>query len=347
MYWLGLQPGDVHLNISSPGWAKHAWSNFFAPWNAEATVFIFNYARFDAAGAAATCWTRCGVTTFCAPPTVWRMLIQADLPALHGRRCARWSAPASRSTPRSSSRSSEAWGLTIRDGYGQTETTAQIGNSPGPAGQAGLDGPAAARATRRAARPGDRRRRRDEGEICLDLSRAPGRPDGRATATTPSAPPRRCAAATTTPATSPAATRTATSPTSAAPTTCSRRRDYRISPFELESVLIEHAAVAEAAVVPSPDPMRLARAQGVRRAGRRLSSPTARPRRRSSRYCREHLAPYKRIRRHRVRRAAQDDLRQDPPGRAAQARGRRVHGDGGGAPDGVEYSDDDFPELRA
>lgn len=48
MYWIGLKPGDVHLNISSPGWAKHAWSNLFAPWNAEATVFIHNYTRFDA-----------------------------------------------------------------------------------------------------------------------------------------------------------------------------------------------------------------------------------------------------------------------------------------------------------
>src|SRR3954454_17938538 len=49
MYWLGLKPGDVHLNLSSPGWAKHAWSNLFAPWLAEATVAIFNYERFDAA----------------------------------------------------------------------------------------------------------------------------------------------------------------------------------------------------------------------------------------------------------------------------------------------------------
>ena len=44
----GLQPGDVHLNISSPGWAKHAWSCFFAPWNAGATVFVVNQPRFDA-----------------------------------------------------------------------------------------------------------------------------------------------------------------------------------------------------------------------------------------------------------------------------------------------------------
>ena len=50
MYWLGLQPGDIHLNISSPGWAKHAWSCFFAPWNAGATVFVVNQPRFDAKG---------------------------------------------------------------------------------------------------------------------------------------------------------------------------------------------------------------------------------------------------------------------------------------------------------
>ena len=48
MYWIGLQPGDLHLNISSPGWAKHAWSCFFAPWNAGATIVIYNFARFDA-----------------------------------------------------------------------------------------------------------------------------------------------------------------------------------------------------------------------------------------------------------------------------------------------------------
>src|ERR687889_859530 len=81
MYWIGLQPGDVHLNISSPGWAKHAWSNLFAPWNAEATVFLYNYTRFDAPRLLGE-MQRCGVTSFCAPPTVWRMLIQSDLTAL-------------------------------------------------------------------------------------------------------------------------------------------------------------------------------------------------------------------------------------------------------------------------
>src|SRR6185437_3978201 len=66
MYWLGLQPGDVHLNISSPGWAKHAWSCFFAPWDAGATIFIVNQPRFEAKQLLATIG-RCGVTTLCAP----------------------------------------------------------------------------------------------------------------------------------------------------------------------------------------------------------------------------------------------------------------------------------------
>ncbi len=81
MYWIGLEPGDVHLNISSPGWAKHAWSNVFAPWIAEACVLVMNYARFDAESMLGVL-DRCGVTSFCAPPTVWRMLIQADLSGL-------------------------------------------------------------------------------------------------------------------------------------------------------------------------------------------------------------------------------------------------------------------------
>jgi len=78
MYWIGVRPGDVHLAISAPGWAKHAWSCFFAPWIAEATIFVYNYGRFDAEALLGQL-RRAEVNTFCAPPTVWRMLIQADL----------------------------------------------------------------------------------------------------------------------------------------------------------------------------------------------------------------------------------------------------------------------------
>ena len=78
MYWLGLRPGDMHLNISSPGWAKHAYSCFFAPWNAGATVFIANQPRFNARGMLDAIAAN-KVTTICAPPTVWRMFVQEDL----------------------------------------------------------------------------------------------------------------------------------------------------------------------------------------------------------------------------------------------------------------------------
>ncbi len=78
MYWIGLQPGDVHLNISSPGWAKHAWSNVFAPWIAGASSLILGHERFSAA-VLLDAIPACGVTSLCAPPTVWRMLVQANL----------------------------------------------------------------------------------------------------------------------------------------------------------------------------------------------------------------------------------------------------------------------------
>src|SRR4030088_2584604 len=129
MYWLGVQPGGIHLNISSPGWAKHAWSCFFAPWNAGATVFVVNQPRFDAKGLLATIG-RCGVTTLCAPPTVWRLFIQEKLATFKVslREVCGAGEPLN---PEVIDQVRNAWGLTIRDGYGQTETTALAGNSPG------------------------------------------------------------------------------------------------------------------------------------------------------------------------------------------------------------------------
>src|SRR5678815_25621 len=124
MYWIGLRPDDIHWNISSPGWAKHAWSCFFAPWNAGACVFIYNYARFDAK-AMLTVLERCRVTTMCAPPTVWRMLIQEDLAAFRGRLAIRELIGAGEPlNPEIIDRVQDAWGITVRDGFGQTETTA-------------------------------------------------------------------------------------------------------------------------------------------------------------------------------------------------------------------------------
>ncbi|MEU8550329.1 AMP-binding protein [Streptomyces roseoverticillatus] len=292
MYWIGLRPGDVHLNISSPGWAKHAWSSLFAPWNAEATVFVHNYTRFDAARLMAG-MDRAGVTSFCAPPTVWRMLIQADLRAL-------------RTPPREAVAAGEplnpevietvrrAWGVTIRDGFGQTETTVQIANPPGQPVKTGSMG-----------RPGPgftvvlldpvTGEPAGEGEIALDLS---DRPVGVMTGY--AGDPGRTAEAMAGGyyRTGDIASRDADGYLTYVGRSDDvfKSSDYKVSPFELESALLEHEAVAEAAVVPAPDPLRLAvpKAYVVLAEGWEPGPGTAKA---LFAHSRAVLAPFKRIRR--------------------------------------------------
>ena len=129
MYWIGLREGDIHQNVSSPGWGKHAWSSFFAPWNAGATIFVLEQARFSAQRTVEW-FNKVGVNTFCAPPTVWRLMILEDLGARPStlRELVSAGEPLN---PEVIERVRRAWGLTVRDGYGQTETTALLGNSPG------------------------------------------------------------------------------------------------------------------------------------------------------------------------------------------------------------------------
>jgi len=293
MYWIGIQPGDVHLNLSSPGWAKHAWSNLYAPWNAAATVLVLNQARFSAPGLLAALG-RCQVTTFCAPPTVWRMLLQADLAAADVSSLRECVAAGEPLNPEVIEQVRKAWGITVRDGFGQTETTAQVGNTPGQQVRPGsmgrpLPGYSVVLVDPVTGKPGR------DGEICLDLSR---RPLGLMTGYLDD------------PVLDAEAMRggfyhtgdVATSDSDGYITYVGRTddvfkaSDYRISPFELESVLIEHEAVAEAAVVPSPDPLRLAvpKAYVLLAAGRSPSPELAQS---IMAFCRERVAPYKRIRR--------------------------------------------------
>ncbi|QDF97003.1 AMP-dependent synthetase [Azoarcus sp. DD4] len=291
MYWLGLKPGDLHYNISSPGWAKHAWSCFFAPWNAGATVFVYSAARFNT-GATLDVLTRYGVTSLCAPPTVWRMLIQenlADWP-VKLRELASAGEPLN---PEVIEQVKRAWGLSIRDGYGQTETTAQVGNPPGQPirygsmgrplpgyravlldtdGQPGVEGELSLPLAHwqlglMEGYQGDEAKNaevmRDGHYHTGDVARIDedgylwhvGRADD-----------------------------------------VFKSSDYRISPFELESLLIEHDAVVEAAVVPSPDPVRLSvpKAFVVLRAG---SAPDRNTACEIFRFVRDKVAPYKRVRR--------------------------------------------------
>lgn len=296
VYWLGLQPGDVHLNISSPGWAKHAWSNFFAPWLAEATVLVFNYARFDAASLLGQLENE-GVTTFCAPPTVWRMLINADLSGGRPSSLREAIGAGEPLNPEVIAQVERAWGMTLRDGYGQTETTAQIGNTPGQEVRPGSMGRPLPGLPVVLVDPntGERVDGVGEGEICLDLG---AEPLPLMTGYQGDAARNADAMAGGYYHTGDVAARDEDGYITYVGRTDDvfKASDYKVSPFELESVLIEHEAVAEAAVVPAPDPVRLA----VPKAYVALvdgHEPTAETARSILAYAREHLPPYLRVRR--------------------------------------------------
>jgi acetyl-CoA synthetase len=348
MYWLGLEPGDVHLNISSPGWAKHAWSCVFAPWIAEATVFIHNYSRFDA-GRLLDILREHEVTTFCAPPTVWRMLINADLSAGPGslREVVGAGEPLN---PEVIEQVDRAWGLSLRDGYGQTEMTAAVGNTPGSLlkpGSMGRPLPGVPVAlvdpltNERVERPAAGEAPR-EGELCLDLSERPlplmtgyqGDPERDAEAMAGGWY-----------HTGDVATLDADGYLTYVGRTDDvfKASDYKVSPFEVESVLIEHPAVVEAAVVPAPDDVRLAipKAYVVLAEGWDPDADTARS---IFAHCREHLAPWQR-----VRRLEFSELPKTISGkiRRVELRGREEElARRGGAPEGTEWRDEMFPELK-
>lgn len=337
MYWIGLKPGDIHLNISSPGWAKHAWSCFFAPWNAGATVFVVNQPRFDAKALLATIG-RCGVTTLCAPPTVWRLFIQENLASFKValREVCGAGEPLN---PEVIDQVRAAWGLTIRDGYGQTETTALAGNSPGQKIKVGSMGRPL---------PGYRVQISDadgnpakEGEVTLVLGTE--RPaglmqgyqsdDGKLSG-------------------------------AEGELYCSgdvvfeddegyltfvgrsddvfKSSDYRISPFELESVLLEHELVAEAAVVPSPDPIRLAipKAFVLLTSGAERSPETAFS---IFKHLHARLAPFKRIRRLEI----VTELPKTISGKIRRVQLRRLERDNDHDDPlrGREFREEEFPEL--
>ncbi|MEN3344991.1 MAG: acetyl-CoA synthetase [Arthrobacter sp.] len=342
MYWIGMEPGDVHLNVASPGWAKHAWSNVFAPWIAEACVFIYNYERFDAK-ALMEQMDRESVTSFCAPPTVWRMLIQADLTLLKNppRKVVSAGEPLNAEVIDQVYR---AWGQRIRDGFGQTESTVQIANTPGQPIKIGamgkpLPGYDVVLVDPATGEEGD------DGELCLRLDPRPaglmkayyGDPEKTADAFRGGY----------------YHTGDMASRDERGIITYVGRgddvfksSDYRLSPFELESVLIEHPAVAEAAVVPSPDALKLSvpKAFVVLAAGHQPGPELAEE---ILRYCREHLAPFKRI-----RRLEFAELPKTISGKIRRVELRHSealrHGDGA-VPEGLgtEYSETDFPGLTS
>jgi len=253
-FWLDLRPDDLHWNVSDTGWAKAAWSSLFGPLGCGASLFVHHIPGKFQPSEVLDCLARYPITTLCAAPTIFRFLVKLDLSKFRPaalRHCVGAGEPLN---PEVINVWKDATGLTIRDGYGQTETVLLCGNFPGVEvrpGSMGLPSPGFELAV--IDDDGRPRPVGEEGDLALRID--PNRPlglfqeywrDPQATAH---------------------AFRQGWYRTG----DCGRvdsdgyfwfvgRADdvinssaYRIGPFEVESALVEHAAVVEAAVVGKPD----------------------------------------------------------------------------------------------
>ncbi len=255
-FWLDLRPTDLHLNLSETGWAKAAWSSFFGPWNLGAALFVQDARGKFSAAETLQLLEHYPITTFCAPPTAYRMLVLEDLSKY--KTSLRWCVGAGEPlNPEVIETWERGTGLKIRDGYGQTETVLLCGNFPPLEVRPGSMGkPSPGMSVAVVDEEGQLLEPDSEGDIAVRFR--PRRPVGlfQEYWRNPAA------------------------------TGASQRGDwyvtgdrayvdrdgyfwfvgraddviisagYRIGPFEVESALIEHAAVAEAAVVGKGDPMR-------------------------------------------------------------------------------------------
>ncbi|XP_014677332.1 PREDICTED: acyl-coenzyme A synthetase ACSM3, mitochondrial-like [Priapulus caudatus] len=207
-HWLDLSDRDVLWALSDTGWAKSAYSNVFAPWLQGACAFIHEMPKFDSKQTL-NVLLQYPVTVFCAPPTGYRMMVlDHDLSGIkHAavRHCVSAGEPLN---PEVIEKWKEQTGHTIREGYGQTETTLLAGTYrciPAKAGSMGKPAPGYDLQVREAATPACSTRGGYEMIILSGFTSF---------------------------------------------------YSYRIGPFEVESALIEHPAVAESAVISSPDPVR-------------------------------------------------------------------------------------------
>lgn len=172
-YWSGLLPGDVHVAVTDTGSAEHVWSNFFEPFNAEASVVSINWTPDASARRLLDILDEERVSSLCATPTAWANLLRAN-----GR------LPTSLREARSlgalfardlADRARAAWGIDVRNGYGQAETGALIGvtaglaTGPGAIGQS-LPGHRVVLIDPRTAQPSEQG---EQGEICVELAHRP------------------------------------------------------------------------------------------------------------------------------------------------------------------------------
>ncbi len=254
--WIGLKQGDIHYNISQPGWAKFGWSSFFAPWNMGATIFAYHSTGRFSAPKILQLVSDHHISTFCAPPTVLRMLITENLNAytFNFRSCVAAGEPLNPEII-------EAWkkgtGVLIRDGYGQTESTCMVGNLPGAAVQFGSMGkPLFMYDIVIADESGQVLGDLEEGNICVRTDT--GKPNGIFIDYMDEPEKRASVFKNNLYYTGDKAYRDAAGYLwfVGRDDDVIKSSDYRVGPFEVESILLEHQHILESAVVGSPHPVK-------------------------------------------------------------------------------------------
>ena len=126
-YWHQVNPDGLHLTISDTGWAKALWGKLYGQWLCEAAVFVYDFDRFDAEKILPL-FAKYHITTFCAPPTMYRMLIKQDLSRFDLSSIQHASIAGEALNPEVFRQFQKATGLQIMEGFGQSESTLIIGN---------------------------------------------------------------------------------------------------------------------------------------------------------------------------------------------------------------------------
>ena len=129
-YWHRVNPDGLHLTISDTGWAKSAWGKLYGQWLCEAPIFVYDFDRFDAEKILPM-FAKYSITTFCAPPTMYRMLAKQDLSRFDLSSIEHASTAGEALNPEVYRQFQKATGLNIMEGFGQSESTLIIGNLNG------------------------------------------------------------------------------------------------------------------------------------------------------------------------------------------------------------------------
>ena len=138
-YWHNVDPDGLHFTISDTGWAKSMWGKLYGQWLCEAPIFVYDFDRFDAADILPL-FAKYHITTFCAPPTMLRMMVKQDISQYDLSSVRHMTTAGEALNPEVYRQFEKATGLQILEGFGQTESTMIIGNMRGASHKIGSMG---------------------------------------------------------------------------------------------------------------------------------------------------------------------------------------------------------------